>query len=64
MISIDCFSSYALMYLTQVEKFAKLSFEKNEESKEKPVYVGVDDDNSKVRNCFTRLFNYTFKSIL
>jgi hypothetical protein len=31
-----------------------LSFEKNEESKEKPVYVGVDDDNSKVSNCFTR----------
>ncbi|RLN16890.1 hypothetical protein C2845_PM02G44560 [Panicum miliaceum] len=31
----------------EVEKFAKLSFEKNEESKEKPVYVGVDDDNSK-----------------
>nr|CAB3492828.1 unnamed protein product [Digitaria exilis] len=29
----------------EVEKFAKLSFEKNEESKEKPVYVGVDDDN-------------------
>jgi ATP-dependent RNA helicase DDX18/HAS1 len=34
----------------QVEKFAKLSFEKNEESKGKPVYVGLDDDNSKVRN--------------
>ncbi|XP_066385912.1 DEAD-box ATP-dependent RNA helicase 27-like isoform X2 [Miscanthus floridulus] len=31
----------------EVEKFAKLSFEKNEESKEKPVYVGVDDDKSK-----------------
>nr|CAB3497814.1 unnamed protein product [Digitaria exilis] len=31
----------------EVEKFAKLSFEKNEESKEKPVYVGVDDDNSR-----------------
>ncbi|CAN6291470.1 unnamed protein product [Urochloa humidicola] len=31
----------------EVEKFAKLSFEKNEESKEKPVYVGVDDDNTK-----------------
>ncbi|GJN22983.1 hypothetical protein PR202_gb10595 [Eleusine coracana subsp. coracana] len=31
----------------KVEKFAKLSFEKNEESKEKPVYVGVDDDKSK-----------------
>ncbi|AQK62277.1 DEAD-box ATP-dependent RNA helicase 51 [Zea mays] len=31
----------------EVEKFAKLSFEKNEESKKKPVYVGVDDDKSK-----------------
>ncbi|XP_062214290.1 DEAD-box ATP-dependent RNA helicase 27-like [Phragmites australis] len=31
----------------QVENFAKLSFEKNEERKEKPVYVGVDDDKSK-----------------
>ncbi|KAJ1293151.1 hypothetical protein BS78_01G046100 [Paspalum vaginatum] len=31
----------------EVERFAKLSFEKNEESKDKPVYVGVDDDNSK-----------------
>ncbi|KAG2545137.1 DEAD-box ATP-dependent RNA helicase 27-like isoform X2 [Panicum virgatum] len=31
----------------EVENFAKLSFEKNEESKEKPVYVGVDDDKSK-----------------
>jgi hypothetical protein len=40
-----------------------LSFEKNEESKEKPVYVGVDDDNSKVRKCVSMLFNYAFKSI-
>jgi ATP-dependent RNA helicase DDX18/HAS1 len=47
----------------EVEKFAKLSFEKNEESKEKPVYVGVDDDNSKVRKCLSMLFNYAFKSI-
>ncbi|KAG2534497.1 DEAD-box ATP-dependent RNA helicase 27-like isoform X1 [Panicum virgatum] len=31
----------------EVENFAKLSFEKNEESKEKPIYVGVDDDKSK-----------------
>ncbi|XP_062212725.1 DEAD-box ATP-dependent RNA helicase 27-like [Phragmites australis] len=31
----------------EVENFAKLSFEKNEERKEKPVYVGVDDDKSK-----------------
>jgi hypothetical protein len=40
-----------------------LSFEKNEESKEKPIYVGVDDDKSKVRNSASRLF-YVFKSIL
>ncbi|WVZ60900.1 hypothetical protein U9M48_010860 [Paspalum notatum var. saurae] len=30
----------------EVENLAKLTFEKNEESKEKPVYVGVDSDNS------------------
>lgn len=62
MISIDC-SSYALI-IPQVEKFAKLSFEKNEESKEKPVYVGVDDDKSKVRNWFSWLFYYPSKSLL
>lgn len=48
----------------QVEKFAKLSFEKNEESKEKPVYVGVDDDKSKARNQFIWLFNYPSKNLL
>ncbi|KAL6636740.1 hypothetical protein ACP70R_024312 [Stipagrostis hirtigluma subsp. patula] len=31
----------------EVEDFAKLSFEKNEERKEKPVYIGVDDGKSK-----------------
>jgi hypothetical protein len=34
----------------QVEEFAKLSFEKNEERKEKPVYISVDDGKSNVRN--------------
>ncbi|VAI29353.1 unnamed protein product [Triticum turgidum subsp. durum] len=32
--------------LPQVEDFAKLSFEKNEERKEKPVYISVDDGKS------------------
>jgi hypothetical protein len=39
----------------QVEEFAKLSFEKNEERKEKPVYISVDDGKSNVRNWFTKL---------
>ncbi|KAG8098600.1 hypothetical protein GUJ93_ZPchr0013g37472 [Zizania palustris] len=30
----------------QVKEFAKLSFEKNEESTEKPIYVGVDDNET------------------
>jgi hypothetical protein len=33
-----------------------LSFEKNEERKEKPVYISVDDGKSNVRNWFTKLF--------
>ncbi|CAN6236884.1 unnamed protein product [Urochloa humidicola] len=31
----------------EVENLAKLAFEKNEDNKEKMVYIRVDDDNTK-----------------
>jgi ATP-dependent RNA helicase DDX18/HAS1 len=40
----------------QVKEFAKLSFEKNEESTSKPVYVGVDDAETNVRKLSAKLF--------
>jgi hypothetical protein len=44
------------MNSTQVKEFAKLSFEKNEESTSKPVYVGVDDAETNVRKLSAKLF--------
>ena len=44
-----CLHEFTGIFNPQVEDFAKLSFEKNEERKEKPVYISVDDGKSNVR---------------
>jgi hypothetical protein len=62
MIYIIC-SSYAVMP-HRLKNLLNCHLRKMKKVKNKHVYVGVDDDKSKVRNWFTWLFNCPSKSLL